>query len=252
MVAEASVGAELVIPIGRDRNSGEPVAWSLATEPAVLISGGAGLGKTFLTKKIMRSYLQSAIRAGRSGGLLVFDPKRLGYREFSPHLMRPAWVSDFELRDVGELWNQQVSPFVWKLYRDRMEYIESLGNPAIDEYRGAGLAPVLFVIEEIQATTCRMNKEDLKLFQADLVGMSALFRGSGIVLLLLSQSLNAEIIPTRVKLNAPAKVVLGYSVPQGDFVAAFGTNPPKGYDFIGGRGHCLGQFGGEVREIVIS
>ena len=82
--------------------------------------------------------------------------------------MHPAWVSDFRLSDCYGLWTSDFSPYLWELYVSRMGYIERLGDNRIDEYRGAGLAPVYVVVEELNAMFSVMERD----FELDAVDES--------------------------------------------------------------------------------
>lgn len=239
-----------------------PVAWEWWLEPNVLVSGGAGFGKTFLTRHLL-SQAEPLSRDGEGGGLLIFDPKRLGFRDWQDRLCHPVWMCDFRLTEVYPLW-QDFSRYLWELYDARMDYIEKLGRFDIDEFLGAGMAPVFVILEELQAVFSVMERDTVpdgkggmknvgkarvQECQQDLVAMTALFRAAGIRLVLISQSLNSDIIPTKCKLSCPAKLVFGATVADGDFYATFGDHSPKDYRFRGGVGIALGQFGGIVHEL---
>jgi len=56
---------------------GLPVAWDWYRDPNLLVGGAAGWGKTFAAKGIMSGML-AASRQGKGGGLVVWNPKRVG------------------------------------------------------------------------------------------------------------------------------------------------------------------------------
>jgi hypothetical protein len=176
--------------------------------------------------------MEQAAREGREGGLLLWNPKRVGYGAWSDRLAHPAWQSDFCLTDVAGLWQGSFSPHLWDAYRHRMGVIERLGNPAIDEFRAAGLAPLTVVVEECQAVFQVLEAQDTKTAKAitsDLNVMSALFRASGIRLILVSQAMTAEGgISTKTKTNATAKLHLG-PADAGGYFACFGQQPPQDF-----------------------
>jgi hypothetical protein len=251
-------------PVLDEHGQPVPVEWRWWNEPNLLVSGGAGFGKTFLTQHVV-AQAEPLSKDGGGGGLLILDPKRLGYRSMdeSGRLLHPVWKCDFRLTGVYPLW-QDFSRYLWDLYDIRMDYIEKLGRHDIDEFLGAGMAPVFVILEELQAVFSVMErdmvldakggirnvgKDRVKECQQDLVAMTALFRASGIRLVLISQSLNSDIIPTKCKLSCPAKLVFGATVADGDFMATFGDHSPKDFRFRGGVGIALGQFDGIVHEL---
>jgi len=207
---------------------GRPVAWDWYRDPNLLIGGAAGWGKSFTAKGLM-SGMYEAGRDGKEGGLVVWNPKRVGYAAWEPHLIRPSWKSDFRLSDVADRWTADLSPWLWGQYDRRMREIERLDGQGIDEFRAAGFAPLTVVCEELQGMFQVLDAQDsktMKAIQADLNTMTALFRASGIRFIFISQAMTAEGgIPTKTKTNCTARLWVG-PIDDGGYVACFGQNPP--------------------------
>jgi len=107
-----------------------------------------------------------------------------------------------------------------------------LDPQGIDEFRAAGFAPLLVVMEELQGMFQVLDAQDpktMKAIQADLNTMTALFRASGIRFVFISQAMTAEGgIPTKAKTNCTARLWLG-PIDDGGYLACFGQAPPPDF-----------------------
>ncbi|MBN1434267.1 hypothetical protein JW921_05860, partial [Candidatus Fermentibacterales bacterium] len=120
--------------------------WDVAKDPGLCCIAPVGSGKSYLAKSLLRQSLAKGWDA------VIFDPKRLAYREFASQLAHEPWLCDWTLSDVYEQFTDMCLGYLFPEYRRRMELIESLGDPSIDEYRATGqLKPMLVVMDELQA-----------------------------------------------------------------------------------------------------
>jgi len=218
------------VMLGHD-SDGRPVAWDWYRDPNMLIGGAAGWGKSFTAKGLMQGMARAATQ-GTGGGVVLWNPKRVGWAAWEPHLLHPAWKSDFLLSDVSSLWLADFSPWLWEQYLHRMRAIEQLDSQGIDEFRAAGFAPLTVVVEELQGMFQVLDAQDpknMKAIQADLSTMTALFRASGIRFVFISQAMTAEGgIPTKAKTNCTARLWVG-PIDDGGFVACFGQSKPQDF-----------------------
>lgn len=230
----------------------------VATDPGLVIIAPCGSGKSYLARSLMTQALD------KGWGAVAFDPKALSYRSLFERLTHAPWVSDWMLTDAYERFCDMRDGFLWPTYTARMDLIRSLGNASVDEWRGTGqLRPILVVFDELQAFfTVLAGRTDEKGHnvgkamvgecQASLASMLALFRASGLVPVLISQTGNTDILSAAIKHNAPAKVQLGNSITDGQWLSLFGDNPPRGMPrFVGGVGRGVCQLAGEVELLVV-
>ena len=221
---------QLPLGVGTD---GRVLAWDWYRDPNALVGGPAGWGKTFACRGILDG-MERAAQQGREGGMVVWNPKAVGYYAFRDRLARPEWCSDFRLSNVAELWQESFSPFLWGIHEHRMAVIQGMAASGVDEFRGAGFAPFTVVVEEMQATfqvlaglpTPKGCRKPADAVSSDLDAMTALFRASGIRFVLVSQAMTSEGgISTKTKNNCTAKLFLG-PVDDGGFLACFGQSKP--------------------------
>jgi hypothetical protein len=248
--------------LGTSPLTGRGMWWDVAKDPGMVLIAPVGSGKSFLAQSLVDQSLAKAWDAA------VFDPKRMAYRRYFEALTHEPWLCDWTLSDVYEQFTDMSLGYLFPEYRRRMELIESLGDPAIDEYRATGqIKPLLVVMDELQAMMTvlafRTETDDkgkkvkvgrgmVEECQGLLASMLALFRASGIVPVLIAQTGNTNILPSEVKNNAPAKVQLGNTITDSQWLSLFGDTPPSGMPrFVGGVGKGVCQLAGEVDYVDI-
>lgn len=236
-MADALGPTQVLLGYGKDN---EPIAWDWLRDPNMLVGAAAGWGKTATTQVLMRR-IAPATREGMEGGFIVWNPKGIGYHSWGPYLDHPEWESGSRLTGIGELWKQSFSPYIWDIHDRRHAEIKrrEAEGTGIDEFRGAGFAPFVVVLEELQGMFQHLEKQEIEdpkapkwanWIAADLNEMTALFRFDGIRFLILSQSMTAEGgIPTKTKVNCTAKLGLG-PIDDGAYKATFGQNKPEKFN----------------------
>ena len=248
--------------LGTDPDTEETLYLDIAKDPGLVIIAPVGAGKSYLAKSLTRQALD------KGWEVAIFDPKRMAYRIFFPYLVHEPWLSNWRLSNAYEQF-MDMANYLWSEFDCRMDYIESLNDFDIDEWRGAGgLVPRLIIIDELQAfftvlagrmepnvagKSVNVGKDMVKECQGQLASMLALFRASGMVPVLIAQTGNTDTLPSNVKNNASAKVQLGNTITDAQWVSLFGDNIPGGMPrFVGGVGKGVCQLAGEVKKVDIS
>ena len=254
-------GVDTRLYLGVNPETGKATHLDIAVDPGLCVIAPVGAGKSFLAG----SLLGQALAKGWEG--FVFDPKRLSYRRYFPQLAHEPWLCDWRMRNGYEQF-VAMTEFLMLEYEHRMQYIEDLGDFDVDEWRGAGtLRPRLIVIDELQAfftvlatRTVVTEKGEKKNVgramvtecQGMLATMLSLFRASGQVPVLIAQTGNIATLPAEVKNNASAKIQLGNTITDSQWVSLFGDNPPTDMPrFVGGVGKGVCQLAGEVHPVDI-
>lgn len=248
--------------LGVNPVDGRSMVLDIAKDPGVVIIAPVGAGKSYLAKSLVRQAL------AKGWEVVIFDPKRMAYRQFFPALAHEPWLCDWMLTNAYEQFMDMAKDYLWPEFIRRMDFIEGLDDFSIDEWRGAGtLRPRLIVIDELQAfftvLSGRMETDDkgnrknvgkdmVKECQTQLASMLALFRASGMVPVLIAQTGNVDTLPANVKNNASAKIQLGNTITDAQWLSLFGDSPPTGMPrFVGGVGKGVCQLAGEVNPVDI-
>lgn len=246
--------------LGTDPDTEETLYLDIAKDPGLVIIAPVGAGKSYLAKSLTRQAL------AKGWEVVIYDPKRMAYREFFSALAHEPWLCDWMLTNAYEQFMDMVKGYLWPEFTRRMDYIEGLNDFDIDEWRGAGgLLPRLIIIDELQAfftvlagrmelnaqgKPVNVGKDMVKECQTQLASMLALFRASGMVPVLIAQTGNTDTLPSNVKNNASAKIQLGNTITDAQWLSLFGDSIPSGMPrFVGGVGKGVCQLAGEVKKV---
>lgn len=257
-----------LLHLGKHPDTGAPLNWDFDVEPHLMITGGAGMGKTTLCRRLVGEALDVVDwykAQGRRSKVIILDPKGgLGYRRYASRCQ--IIKSNWQLTNANEVW-MALFAGLWKEYEYRMDLIAAVNAQDwdVDEWKGGGLGPMFVVLEEVQALMSVMVRDEepdakgvmknvgaahIAECQNELIAAASLFRGAGIRLIVISQAAHDVYIPVRAKLSMPAKIVMGTTISSGQFMAAFGESMPGDFLYYGGRGRGLSLLNGFTHPIV--
>lgn len=230
----------------------EGVYWDFVHDPHLLIAGGTGGGKTVF----LRSLLVALLRLGR---VEILDPKQADFvslKDLSVLKNRVTWETEEMAQRLIDL-NHQMD--------ERYELMRKISNERKEKELGAfykyDLKPLFIMIDEFPALVSAV--EDLPqnasvhymefmsaLKQLDLKG-----RQAGFYLIIATQNVKADDLPSTIKDNMMLRITLG-RVSSFTYATLFGEeNKDKKFKYVEkiganrifGRGY-YGIFGGPAKE----
>ena len=230
----------------------EGVYWDFVHDPHLLIAGGTGGGKTVF----LRSLLVALLRLGR---VEILDPKQADFvslKDLNVLKGRVTWETEEMAQRLIDLNHQMDERYelMWKISNERKE--KELG--AFYKY---DLKPLFIMIDEFPSLVSAV--EDLPqnasvhymefmsaLKQLDLKG-----RQAGFYLIIATQNVKADDLPSTIKDNMMLRITLG-RVSSFTYATLFGEeNKDKKFKYVEkiganrifGRGY-YGIFGGPAKE----
>lgn len=230
----------------------EGVYWDFIHDPHLLIAGGTGGGKTVF----LRSLLVALLRLGR---VEILDPKQADFvslKDLNVLKGRVTWETEEMAQRLIEL-NHQMD--------ERYELMRKISNERKEKELGAfykyDLKPLFIMIDEFPSLVSAV--EDLPqnasvhymefmsaLKQLDLKG-----RQAGFYLIIATQNVKADDLPSTIKDNMMLRITLG-RVSSFTYATLFGEeNKDKKFKYVEkiganrifGRGY-YGIFGGSAKE----
>ncbi|MFR6492912.1 MAG: FtsK/SpoIIIE domain-containing protein [Lactococcus lactis] len=230
----------------------ERVYWDFVHDPHLLIAGGTGGGKTVF----LRSLLVALLRLGR---VEILDPKQADFvslKDLNVLKGRVTWETEEMAQRLIDL-NHQMD--------ERYELMRKISNERKEKELGAfykyDLKPLFIMIDEFPSLVSAV--EDLPqnasvhymefmsaLKQLDLKG-----RQAGFYLIIATQNVKADDLPSTIKDNMMLRITLG-RVSSFTYVTLFGEeNKDKKFKYVEkiganrifGRGY-YGIFGGPAKE----
>lgn len=230
----------------------EGVYWDFVHDPHLLIAGGTGGGKTVF----LRSLLVALLRLGR---VEILDPKQADFvslKDLNVLKGRVTWETEEMAQRLIDL-NHQMD--------ERYELMRKISNEHKEKELGAfykyDLKPLFIMIDEFPALVSAV--EDLPqnasvhymefmsaLKQLDLKG-----RQAGFYLIIATQNVKADDLPSTIKDNMMLRITLG-RVSSFTYATLFGEeNKDKKFKYVEkiganrifGRGY-YGIFGGPAKE----
>ncbi|MFR4203696.1 MAG: FtsK/SpoIIIE domain-containing protein [Lactococcus lactis] len=230
----------------------EGVYWDFVHDPHLLIAGGTGGGKTVF----LRSLLVALLRLGR---VEILDPKQADFvslKDLNVFKGRVTWETEEMAQRLIDL-NHQMD--------ERYELMRKISNERKEKELGAfykyDLKPLFIMIDEFPSLVSAV--EDLPqnasvhymefmsaLKQLDLKG-----RQAGFYLIIATQNVKADDLPSTIKDNMMLRITLG-RVSSFTYATLFGEeNKDKKFKYIEkiganrifGRGY-YGIFGGPAKE----
>lgn len=230
----------------------EGVYWDFVHDPHLLIAGGTGGGKTVF----LRSLLVALLRLGR---VEILDPKQADFvslKDLNVLKGRVTWETEEMAQRLIEL-NHQMD--------ERYELMRKISNERKEKELGAfykyDLKPLFIMIDEFPSLVSAV--EDLPqnasvhymefmsaLKQLDLKG-----RQAGFYLIIATQNVKADDLPSTIKDNMMLRITLG-RVSSFTYATLFGEeNKDKKFKYVEkiganrifGRGY-YGIFGGSAKE----
>lgn len=230
----------------------EGVYWDFVHDPHLLIAGGTGGGKTVF----LRSLLVALLRLGR---VEILDPKQADFvslKDLNVLKGRVTWETEEMAQRLIEL-NHQMD--------ERYELMRKISNERKEKELGAfykyDLKPLFIMIDEFPSLVSAV--EDLPqnasvhymefmsaLKQLDLKG-----RQAGFYLIIATQNVKADDLPSTIKDNMMLRITLG-RVSSFTYATLFGEeNKDKKFKYVEkiganrifGRGY-YGIFGGPAKE----
>ena len=230
----------------------EGVYWDFVHDPHLLIAGGTGGGKTVF----LRSLLVALLRLGR---VEILDPKQADFvslKDLNVLKGRVTWETEEMAQRLIDL-NHQMD--------ERYELMRKISNERKEKELGAfykyDLKPLFIMIDEFPSLVSAV--EDLPqnasvhymefmsaLKQLDLKG-----RQAGFYLIIATQNVKADDLPSTIKDNMMLRITLG-RVSSFTYATLFGEeNKDKKFKYVEkiganriiGRGY-YGIFGGPAKE----
>ena len=230
----------------------EGVYWDFVHDPHLLIAGGTGGGKTVF----LRSLLVALLRLGR---VEILDPKQADFvslKDLNVLKGRVTWETEEMAQRLIDL-NHQMD--------ERYELMRKISNERKEKELGAfykyDLKPLFIMIDEFPSLVSAV--EDLPqhasvhymefmsaLKQIDLKG-----RQAGFYLIIATQNVKADDLPSTIKDNMMLRITLG-RVSSFTYATLFGEeNKDKKFKYVEkiganrifGRGY-YGIFGGPAKE----
>ena len=230
----------------------EGVYWDFVHDPHLLIAGGTGGGKTVF----LRSLLVALLRLGR---VEILDPKQADFvslKDLNVLKGRVTWETEGMAQRLIDL-NHQMD--------ERYELMRKISNERKEKELGAfykyDLKPLFIMIDEFPSLVSAV--EDLPqnasvhymefmsaLKQLDLKG-----RQAGFYLIIATQNVKADDLPSTIKDNMMLRITLG-RVSSFTYATLFGEeNKDKKFKYVEkiganrifGRGY-YGIFGGPAKE----
>ena len=230
----------------------EGVYWDFVHDPHLLIAGGTGGGKTVF----LRSLLVALLRLGR---VEILDPKQADFvslKDLNVLKGRVTWETEEMAQRLIDL-NHQMD--------ERYELMRKISNERKEKELGAfykyDLKPLFIMIDEFPSLVSAL--EDLPqnasvhymefmsaLKQLDLKG-----RQAGFYLIIATQNVKADDLPSTIKDNMMLRITLG-RVSSFTYATLFGEeNKDKKFKYVEkiganrifGRGY-YGIFGGPAKE----
>ncbi len=183
-----------------------------------VVSGHTGSGKTIMLLYLIKQMALTDIQA------LVIDPKQgSDLSIIAKKLKFKAVLEPFDyIACIDEIINEMNLRSV-KLKNKQTDDINA-------SYESIGYKPFYIVIDEISSISILLSKEDYKTFLAKIKLIALLGRSTGIYLLLATQQLNANNIPTEISNQILNKIVLGNS-DNNVYKMIFGTSNSVSYDY---------------------
>jgi len=223
----------------------EPLYWRPEWQPHALIAGASGGGKSWFLDKVLDGILSDAT----SGDLVsISDPKGSTFGHLAGHprvqrIVSPATMADCYETAMAFCDAQEADAEL------RKSRIARCGG-RMPDYLKAELPLHYWVREETNAEMCCMTPTQRKEYQQRLIGLAAITRSYGHAMVIVGQSLNSELVPTLLKVNMSAVVIVGSRLSDGDYMAVFGENPPRDWAYTGGRGRGLAMLDNRIVPIV--
>lgn len=230
----------------------EGVYWDFVHDPHLLIAGGTGGGKTVF----LRSLLVALLRLGR---VEILDPKQADFvslKDLNVLKGRVTWETEEMAQRLIDL-NHQMD--------ERYELMRKISNERKEKELGAfykyDLKPLFIMIDEFpslisavedlpQNTSVHYMEFMSALKQLDLKG-----RQAGFYLIIATQNVKADDLPSTIKDNMMLRITLG-RVSSFTYATLFGEeNKDKKFKYVEkiganrifGRGY-YGIFGGPAKE----
>lgn len=230
----------------------EGVYWDFVHDPHLLIAGGTGGGKTVF----LRSLLVALLRLGR---VEILDPKQADFvslKDLNVLKGRVTWETEEMAQRLIDL-NHQMD--------ERYELMRKISNERKEKELGAfykyDLKPLFIMIDEFPSLVSAV--EDLPMnasvnymeFMSALKQLDLKGRQAGFYLIIATQNVKADDLPSTIKDNMMSRITLG-RVSSFTYATLFGEeNKDKKFKYIEkiganrifGRGY-YGIFGGPAKE----
>lgn len=230
----------------------EGVYWDFVHDPHLLIAGGTGGGKTVF----LRSLLVALLRLGR---VEILDPKQADFvplKDLNVLKGRVTWETDEMAQRLIDL-NHQMD--------ERYELMRKISNERKEKELGAfykyDLKPLFIMIDEFPSLVSAV--EDLPMnasvnymeFMSALKQLNLKGRQAGFYLIIATQNVKADDLPSTIKDNMMLRITLG-RVSSFTYATLFGEeNKDKKFKYVEkiganrifGRGY-YGIFGGPAKE----
>ncbi|MFP7371338.1 FtsK/SpoIIIE domain-containing protein [Lactococcus lactis] len=230
----------------------EGVYWDFVHDPHLLIAGGTGGGKTVF----LRSLLVALLRLGR---VEILDPKQADFvslKDLNVLKGRVTWETEEMAQRLIDL-NHQMD--------ERYELMRKISNERKEKELGAfykyDLKPLFIMIDEFPSLVSAV--EDLPMnasvnymeFMSALKQLDLKGRQAGFYLIIATQNVKADDLPSTIKDNMMLRITLG-RVSSFTYATLFGEeNKDKKFKYVEkiganrifGRGY-YGIFGGPAKE----
>ena len=166
---------------------------------SVAIMGLSGSGKTMLTK-----WLNSNI--ARMGKVITIDPKGSKdlvwwARDNNQEIIYPS--PEVSKSDFLSKVNDKLSQVLQLVYQRQNEYLKSRDNIS------KKFSPVVVTIDELGALTTGANKRIVDSFFSLLQTITLLSRETNVHMLLISQVLDAKVVPSNVRSQCNLRILMG-------------------------------------------
>ncbi len=188
--------ASLALALGRDV-TGKPMIIDLAKMPHMLIAGSTGTGKSVGINSILVSLLYR--NTPQDVKFILIDPKRVELNLYNgiPHLLTPAITES----------DQAINALKWVVAEMDRRYrlLSEAGKRNIGEYNEESelkLNYIVVVVDELADLMATAQAE----VEAAIVRLAQVGRGSGIHLILATQSPRVDVITGLIKANIMARI----------------------------------------------
>jgi len=166
-----------------------PIEWEFDTFPHMLVVGPTRQGKSTFMRSVF-------VQFPKDWDVRVLDGKAVEFSFLKQY--------GFETH-VGYNW-EEVFEGVWNEMNNRYKRMEEMG---VVNYREMGLKPCFLVVDEYIAIAERLDKKGKEKLNQMVIDLSVKGAASGVFLVLMMQRPDSAFLPTVVRSNTLAKVVLG-------------------------------------------
>lgn len=199
-------------------SSSGPIKWEFDSEPHLLIIGPTRQGKSTFMRNLM-------IQFQRDWNVKIVDGKIVEF----------VFMRDYGFEVwAGYDWREAVQS-AWEEMNERYQKMHEEG---VNHYCKTGYKPYFLVIDEYLAIVESLQKKEREELFRMLTDIAVKGGACGVNLILILQRPDASFLPTVVRDNTLAKVVLGRAS-ETCYEMAFGSENKKLEPLRKGQGYCM-------------